>query len=366
MIMKTVIFYISGHGFGHASRMAEVINALIRDHPDLKIFIKTSAPEWFFQEQIPGRFLFSRLECDTGVIQSDSLNLDPRRSLESYAGFLAGREKRATAEVRFLRGEGPGLIVGDIPPLAFAAADDAGIPSLGVANFSWDWIYEPYLDRYPEYRYLLTSIRSDYRKAGLLLRLPFAGEMTEFAEIRDVPLIARRSRRSKHEIKEMLSLPDDRPLIILSFGGFSLGEEYYRRLTGIKDLIWLASERVGFDLEGSRNIRREELHRLGLGYPDLVKAADVVVTKPGYGILSECIANRTRMLYTSRGEFREYPILVEGIKRYLPSAFISQDKLRSGDIKEELFQLLEMPENYPPISLDGAQTCAEIIAGYLY
>jgi hypothetical protein len=28
-----------------------------------------------------------------------------------------------------------------------------------------------------------------------------------------------------------------------------------------------------------------------LSYPDLVAAADVVVSKPGYGIVSECVAN---------------------------------------------------------------------------
>ena len=32
-----------------------------------------------------------------------------------------------------------------------------------------------------------------------------------------------------------------------------------------------------------------------------MRAADVVVTKPGYGIISECIANDTAILYTSRG-----------------------------------------------------------------
>ena len=363
--MQSIIFYISGHGFGHSSRVAAVINELLREYPGLKVIIKTSAPEWFYREQIHHSFSFSRLECDTGVIQFDSLNLDPQRSLETYADFFSGMEEAIAAEVEFARREDPGLIIGDIPPLSFEVADRIGVPSLGIANFSWDWIYEPYLEQNPEYHYLISSIRAGYRKAGLLLRLPFAGEMTAFRESRDIPLIARRSDLAANQVRKKLLLPPGPPLIILSFGGFSLGEEYYRRLTEIDGCLWLASERVGFDLPGIRNIRREELRALGLGYPDLVSAADVVITKPGYGILSECIANRTKMLYTSRGEFREYPILVEGVKSYLPSAFISQEKLRSGDIKEELFQLLEAPDEYPPIPLDGAQTCAEIIAGYL-
>ena len=48
----------------------------------------------------------------------------------------------------------------------------------------------------------------------------------------------------------------------------------------------------------------------GIRYEDLVGAAEAVVTKPGYGIISEAIANDTAILYTARGHFPEYDVLV--------------------------------------------------------
>ena len=48
----------------------------------------------------------------------------------------------------------------------------------------------------------------------------------------------------------------------------------------------------------------------GLKHEDIVAAADVVVSKPGYGIVSECAAHRTPLLYTSRGRFAEYDVMV--------------------------------------------------------
>ena len=51
-------------------------------------------------------------------------------------------------------------------------------------------------------------------------------------------------------------------------------------------------------------------HERQLRYEDLVAAADVVVSKPGYGIVSECIANDTALLYTSRGRLIEYDVMV--------------------------------------------------------
>jgi len=359
--MQPIIFYISGHGFGHSSRMAVVINELLRREPGRRIIIKTSSPEWFFREQINAPISFSPLKCDIGVIQSDSLNLDPLASLKAYDDFLSRGKRIITDELRFIEKVEPGLIVGDIPPLAFAAAHAAGIPSLAVGNFCWDWIYEPYAESYPEYGHIIPAIREEYGKADLLLRLPFSGEMNAFPAIRDIPLIARRSHRAPGEVRDLLGLPKKIPVIILSFGGFWLGEDYYRKLSRIDDCIWLASERVAFKLPSIRNVNRGELHRLKLGYPDLVNAADLVVTKPGYGILSECIANRTKMLYTSRGDFREYPILVEGVEKHLPSAFITQEKLKTGDFKDELFQLLNKPDIFTPLPINGGETAAEII-----
>ena len=54
---------------------------------------------------------------------------------------------------------------------------------------------------------------------------------------------------------------------------------------------------------------------------------DVVATKPGYGIIAECIANETALLYTSRGHFVEYDVMVREMPRYLRCGFISNEEL---------------------------------------
>ena len=64
-------------------------------------------------------------------------------------------------------------------------------------------------------------------------------------------------------------------------------------------------------LPGSaRFVDERAIYSAGYRYEDLVRAVDVVATKPGYGIISECIANDTALLYTSRGRFVEYDVMV--------------------------------------------------------
>ena len=43
-----LVFYVSGHGFGHASRDIEVINALHAIAPGVRLVVRTSAPRWLF------------------------------------------------------------------------------------------------------------------------------------------------------------------------------------------------------------------------------------------------------------------------------------------------------------------------------
>ena len=72
------------------------------------------------------------------------------------------------------------------------------------------------------------------------------------------------------------------------------------------------------------------MYARGFRYEDVVKAVDVVVTKPGYGIIAECAANGTALMYTSRGHFAEHDVLVAGMPRYLRTRYLDQATLLAG------------------------------------
>ena len=64
---RPLVYYISGHGFGHASRSIEVVNALLALAPDLPIHIRTAAPRWLFDLTVRGPFVFAVLTTDPGM-----------------------------------------------------------------------------------------------------------------------------------------------------------------------------------------------------------------------------------------------------------------------------------------------------------
>jgi L-arabinokinase len=362
--VAAVVFYISGHGFGHASRQIEVINALGAAAPDLQVVVRTSAPKWLFRRTARVPIAFDAVECDTGVVQVDSLRLDERGSIERAGEFHRTLPARARDEATLLRSAGARLVVSDAPPLACAAAADAGIPAVVVSNFTWDWIYEEYAEHLPVAPDLIPTIRSAYARADGAWRLPMHGGFEAFSTIRDVPFVARHARHEPEDVRRRLGLPLLLPLVLVSFGGYGVENLDIASLDCLEEygvVLTHADGSRGPSRPGVFHVSESALYADGLRYEDLVRAVDVVVTKPGYGIIAECIANGTALLYTSRGRFAEYDVLVAEMPRFLPCAFVDRGALLAGRWRDALERLSSSPAPPERPATDGA----EVIAGML-
>jgi L-arabinokinase len=358
--MPHVAFYITGHGFGHATRMAAVASALARQAPGLRISLISTVPEWLFRLNLPCGFQLRPRALDIGVIQLDSIRLDPAATLAAYARLLEAQPAAIREEAEILRREGVVLVVADIPPAAFLVAERAGLPAIGISNFSWDWIYADYVRSLPEYAPILDQVRDAYGRADLFLRLPFHGDCNAFTIIRDIPMIARRSWRTREEVRQRLGLDGARPVILLSFGGFEVRGIDFTRVQALDEYCFLTTQPMPHPLP---NVRKVTLD--GLKYEDLVAQADAVITKPGYGIVSDCLANRTPVLYTTRGEFAEYAPLVAGLERFGVAAFIGNQDLLAGNWRDCLDRLLRRPSSWPDLPANGAEVAAAILQAHV-
>ena len=104
-----VVFYISGHGFGHASRQIEIINAVGARTSRLADSSSAPAlPAGCFNERPRCRSRSSTGPCDTGVVQIDSVRLDeqdndrpqPRSTRRCRARGRRGSGAPASATMR--------------------------------------------------------------------------------------------------------------------------------------------------------------------------------------------------------------------------------------------------------------------------
>lgn len=357
--MSSILYYITGHGYGHAVRSHQVIRALASSRPGLRFYVRTTAPEWLFRNP-PTPVHHSRQAIDAGIIQRDSLHMDLPETLAACRKIYHGCEKIIEREQTFIRSNNIGLIIGDTPPLCFEIAARAGISSISITNFTWDIIYSAYIDAYPGFRPLVDRMTEFYKQATLALTLPYPCDTSMFPCRQAIPWIARESSLTKAQARSEFELPENATIVLLSFGGLGLDRLPLAKLNGQRDFFFVTTgERR--KLNGNTLVLPEAQSR----YEDLVRAVDAIVTKPGYGIVADVLAHHLPILYTDRGEFSEYPRLVEALHDCATAEFIPQDELLAGKLDLYLWRLLSKAPNWPHIELNGAQVAAQRILSIL-
>jgi L-arabinokinase len=356
MAPRSLAVYVSSHGFGHATRVSEVVAGFLERVAGCGVHVRTTAPARLFPLS-GGRLRVHAVATDVGMVQPHGLAIDFGATIARLDELEARWDDRLAAEAAWLDEIHAGLVLGDLPPLALAAAAQVGVAGVGLGNFSWDWIYGCYVERDPRFAVHAERAAACYAGARRLYRLPFHAPMTVFSPIVDVPLIARHCRFSRGEARKQLGLPGAGPLVLLSFGGLGSPAIDLSRLAELPRVIFIATEACA---HAPPNVLC--LDPPPVDYAMLLRAADVVLTKPGWGILAASLVNGVRVLYATRDDFPETPILVDALRAHATAEPVALADLVRGEIGPSLEALLARPVAETELAADGAARVAELLA----
>lgn len=351
----TICYYATSHGYGHAIRTSQVIKALpVRE--GLRLMIRTLAPETIFREELARPFEYCPAEFDCGCLQSDSVTVLPRETLDRYAAISARSYATLDDEVALLRREGVTVVVCDIPSFPLLAASRAGIPGVAISNFTWHEIYEEYAASDAD-RDLLATMAREYATAAVALVTPLGtpGILQRFPRIEHIPIIARKGVAVRERINAFLG-PRVTPHIAMLYVG----------LWGL-DVAWNAVERLqGWtfftyeDVPG-RAANVVTIPRREWPPADVAASVDAVVSKPGYGTITECMANSVPLVYIPRAQFAEYAGLVDGMDRWGGAVQLSTDAFSRGDWSASLAAALASTPDPTAFDTTGASVAARHI-----
>lgn len=351
-----ICYYISGHGYGHAVRSCAVCSKF----PDgVEITFKTSVPEEFFKKEVSRNFSYFPAEFDCGCIQADGVTVNIKETLLRYMSIAEGNAGLLESEAAWCRDNGVDGIVGDIVPFAFEVADRAGIPSVAVSNFTWFDIYEPYAKRYPFFRTCLDKLRSQYRKAGLLLALNPPNSMDCFPRREVVPVVGKKGDNISDKIKKHYNISDDKKLALVYAGNFGLDSMSWNRLEHFIRWEFFGIYPIPVEQSNYHVIKKTDFR-----YEDFSASMDLAVAKVGYGVYSECLLNGIPLLYMPRNDFAEYPVLERGIMEWGRGFRLDKNAFYNLEWEESLNRA-ERTEKPFPIENAGASACARRIEEFI-
>ncbi len=327
--MKTIAYFISGHGFGHGVRSSAVINSI----PGEKhIIIFSSLPESFFREEIRRPYELIACKLDCGCIQKDTLNTDIAATMTTYDAINSQRAALIDKYSKLLRGVNADLVLADIPPLAFPIAKRAGIPAVGLANFSWLDIYTPYLSEFPEYKHLLEQITEDYACADSCLSMYPAMSMHGFKKVIPIGLVVRNGGDIRQKLGRSLKLSATNKWCLIYVGNFGLETIKWENLNKYPDWDFLGL----YHFKGAPDNYHQISLNDGLRYTDLTVSSNMIFGKLGYGLVSECLHFGKNLCFIPRFGFSEYELLKQEILNHGLGRELTLDQVNNLDFSEEM------------------------------
>ena len=352
-----IAYYITAHGYGHGVRSADIICAINRLYPDIGVHIISGLPETFLRNRFgAGKNTIHGRNFDIGMVQLDSVRVDVPATLDRAVKFFTAGEQLLANEIAFLKENEIDIVVSDIPSLPLEAAARAGIPCVAVGNFSWDWIYSEFLADNLRWLPVIEMFREQYARANLLLRLPFHDEMTAFSRKEDIPLVARPGKSCRGKISRIVDIAPEKKWVLLSFTTLDLSEEALTRIEQIEDCEFLTVLPLEWRRRNIHTVSRDQV-----SFSDALASADVVISKPGFGILSDCVVNNKPLIYADRTNFREYPVLEASIRRYLKYVHIPAENLYNGDLESSLIKVETAAKPVESLSAGGDEIAARHI-----
>ncbi|MBL8057993.1 MAG: hypothetical protein JNK29_14910, partial [Anaerolineales bacterium] len=163
--MTNLAYFVTPHGFGHAARAAAVMAAVHARRPEARFHIFTTAPEWFFRESLRGPFTYQAVLTDIGVAQTSPLHADLADTARRLDELLPLRADLVAGLAAQVRGLGCQMVLCDVAALGIAVARAAGLPSVLIENFTWDWIYAGYFAEAPARRAYAAAFAAVYAQA---------------------------------------------------------------------------------------------------------------------------------------------------------------------------------------------------------
>lgn len=295
--MKKIIYYITDHGRGHATRSVAIIRELKKINID--IIIRNSNSMEFLSQSLPSCKIISGLTDVGPTIKNDEISIDQDQSKSIIHNWIQKIENHALNEIETIKKFQPDLIISDISAMPFLAAKKTNVESIAISNFSW----------YDVLKFLssedLELLKNLYENANLAFKLPIGTSMSHFKNLKKVGMVSRVPLMCREDTRKELGIKKNEKLVSIAMSGTIEGKFHVE-----ENIKILSMNSVIKNCQNVITLPQE------IESQDAVNASDFVICKCGYGMISECLTNGIPFYYVSDDNHLEQKAMTEELSGY--------------------------------------------------
>jgi len=299
--LKTIAYYISDYGYGHATRSTAIIRELLKQNENVKIIICHSFALGFLQESFRHEHsvTFREAATDVGyVLKENSLEPDAKLLNNNVSSYVSEFSLKLTQETHFMKEENVSLVISDISPLGIASAAALNVPSLGLSNFTWYTAYEGLIEER-----LLTFLHEQYNQMTYHFSLACSNE--PHRGIEENQSFGFYSRElDDYEVERIRKEIDPTGKSQIIYFGLGMKVD----IGTLSELPIWQSPNCKFIVSSNVNVDHPNVYRIpknAVETQHYVAAADLVLTKAGWATISEAVCAGVPLLITNRSSMKE-------------------------------------------------------------
>ncbi|WP_281885386.1 hypothetical protein [Paenibacillus sp. YYML68] len=245
-----------------------------------------------------------------------------RSAYERFTDELPARVQR---EVLLLKEQEVQLVLSDMAAVPFAAAGQLGIPSIGISNFTWYTAYRGMLDHDQLIDLYALYVQMDYYAA-----LPGAKE-PRWGRLGQSQFGFYSREVDQQEVNRIRSLlPADKRIVFTALG-MKIDAQHISewRLWADEDVHYIVSANMNVPLSNVTSIPAEYTET-----QHYVAAADVIVTKAGWGMISEAVCCGKQLFIMERHRMQEDENTLLALASQYPYVSVPWEALKTKSFSE--------------------------------
>lgn len=321
--MKTIIFYVSNHGFGHLTRTIAIAEKILKTSNYNISYVSGEKQINFAKKYLANykeKIEFRIVNNDIGLINNwKSLEVDKKETLRIIDEYLKGFDFLLSNEYEYYKNIEIDRIIVDISILGIHLGKKLGVYTSLIGNFTWCQQYE-YLDFPKE---LINQFKNTYKLVDEIIEYDLSLGLKEYNEnvIKGHILAREIDSRRVEEIRAKYGR-----IIMISCGQSATLSNIH-----VSNFPGTIIKTRGIEVTSTSPII--ELDFDVLDTQNYVSASEIIITKAGWGTIGEGLVGHTPLVLMER-DVREDKEMIDMLKERKLAVSIKPKDMKNIDYLE--------------------------------